>query len=141
MKYLTPLCCPECFPRVGLSHSTPSQSPDVPLTVPTYRIVHRFPSSYERRWPSILNKMLGPRYFHVHSFSLRLSSGQFKGISSLSFRHIDTYVSAKEISAGIILIANIDFGSSTATQAGNRKMDYQVSTSIHTFIHGILPRY
>ena len=35
VKYLTPLCSPECFPRVGLSHSTPSQSPEVPSTLPT----------------------------------------------------------------------------------------------------------
>lgn len=51
VKYLTPPCSPECFPRVSSSHSTPSHSPAVPLTFPTYRIVHRAPLK-DLRWPT-----------------------------------------------------------------------------------------
>jgi hypothetical protein len=48
LKYFTPLCSPECFPRVGSSHSTPSQSPLAPSTSPMYRTVHRAPSKDNR---------------------------------------------------------------------------------------------
>src|SRR5271154_4255330 len=40
-KYFTPLCVPECFPREGSSHSTPSQVPEVSFTGPIYRTVQR----------------------------------------------------------------------------------------------------
>ena len=41
VKYWIPLCEPECFPREGSSHSTPSQVPDVPSTVPVNNTLQR----------------------------------------------------------------------------------------------------
>lgn len=35
LKYLVPLWLPSCLPLVGSSHSTPSQTPEVPETSPT----------------------------------------------------------------------------------------------------------
>lgn len=53
LKYLLPPASPLCFPRVGSSHSTPSQSPFVPSTSPTYLIVHSSPL-YETRRPTLI---------------------------------------------------------------------------------------
>lgn len=49
-KYRSPPCSPECFPRRGSSHSTPSHVPSVPLTGPIYCTVQTDPEK-DRREP------------------------------------------------------------------------------------------